>query len=131
VGFRLLSTRITGIPELIEDGVDGLLVAAGDPEGLAAAIRRLIVNPELRIALGDAAREKVATQDTSPSTVPQWRICLNVIFLRLPDMHDNLIHNYRLTATTGGRSISAGEVMLSAEPPVLSEPAKLVFVACV
>jgi len=59
-GVPVVSTRITGIPELIEDGVDGLLVAPGDSAALAAAIRKLILDPELRMSLGKAARAKVA-----------------------------------------------------------------------
>lgn len=54
-----ISTRITGIPELIDDGVDGLLVAASDVRGLAKAIDRLITNPELCQTLGQAGRDKV------------------------------------------------------------------------
>ncbi len=54
-----VATRITGIPELIEDGVDGLLVAPSDIEGMAAAIERLIGSEELRQSLGKAGRERV------------------------------------------------------------------------
>jgi colanic acid/amylovoran biosynthesis glycosyltransferase len=54
-----VATRITGIPELIEDGVDGLLVAPSDIVGMAAAIERLIASPELRESLGKAGRIRV------------------------------------------------------------------------
>jgi len=54
-----VSTRVAGIPELIEDGVDGLLVAPSDVQGMAAAIGRLIDSPELREALGPAGRRRV------------------------------------------------------------------------
>jgi len=54
-----VATRITGIPELIEDGVDGLLVAPSDIAGMAAAIERLIASPELRESLGKAGRIRV------------------------------------------------------------------------
>ncbi len=57
-----VSTRITGIPELIEDGVSGLLVAPSDVEGMAAAIERLIASPELRESLGKAGRLRVQQQ---------------------------------------------------------------------
>ncbi len=54
-----LSTRITGIPELIEDGVDGVLVAPSDVEGLADRLQALISDPDLRRKLGKQGRLKV------------------------------------------------------------------------
>lgn len=55
----VVSTRISGIPELVEDGLTGLLVAPEDPVALANALQRLANNPELGIRLGQAGREKV------------------------------------------------------------------------
>lgn len=49
-----VSTQISGIPELIEDGVTGLLVPPRDPARLADALSRLITTPDLRARLGDA-----------------------------------------------------------------------------
>jgi colanic acid/amylovoran biosynthesis glycosyltransferase len=57
-----VATRITGIPELIEDGVSGLLVAPSDDEGMAAAIERLMASAELRESLGKAGRMRVQQQ---------------------------------------------------------------------
>jgi len=54
-----VTTWITGVPELIENMKDGLLVAPGDEHGLAEAIARLMDDPELRFRLGRAGREKV------------------------------------------------------------------------
>jgi len=54
-----VATRINGIPELIEDGVDGLLVAPSDVDGMAAAIKRLMSSAELRQSLGTAGRRRV------------------------------------------------------------------------
>ncbi len=54
-----VSTRITGIPELIEDGVDGILVAPSDVEGLADRLQQLIEDPDLRQKLGKKGRQKV------------------------------------------------------------------------
>jgi glycosyltransferase involved in cell wall biosynthesis len=58
----VIATRISGIPELIEDGVDGLLVEPRDAEGLAAAIQRLLDDPELAARLALAGRLKVERQ---------------------------------------------------------------------
>ncbi len=54
-----VATRINGIPELIEDGVDGLLVAPSDVDGMATAIKRLMSSAELRQSLGTAGRRRV------------------------------------------------------------------------
>jgi glycosyltransferase involved in cell wall biosynthesis len=54
-----VSTYVAGIPELIESGVDGLLVPASDAGLLADAIDRLIADPGLRRRLGAAARRKI------------------------------------------------------------------------
>jgi glycosyltransferase involved in cell wall biosynthesis len=58
-GLAVVASDISGIPELVEDGVSGLLVAPGDAEGLADAVQRLHDYPELRMRLGEAARRRV------------------------------------------------------------------------
>lgn len=55
----LVSTAVGGIPELVSDGVDGVLVAPGDANALAAAISGLLEDPARRGAMGEAARRKV------------------------------------------------------------------------
>ena len=55
----VVATNVGGLPEIIEDGVSGLLVPPRDPEALALAIARLIETPELRKQLGLAARARV------------------------------------------------------------------------
>ena len=57
-----VTTFITGIPELIRDGQDGLLVAPSDAGGLAAAIARLMDDGEVRQRLGEAGRARVEDQ---------------------------------------------------------------------
>jgi glycosyltransferase involved in cell wall biosynthesis len=57
-----LATRLSGIPELIEDGETGILVPPGDPAALTAALARLIGDPELRIRLGAAGEARVRAQ---------------------------------------------------------------------
>lgn len=54
-----VTTRITGIPELIRDGIDGLLVAPSSTDELADAIGTLIDNPDLRRTLGQNGRQRV------------------------------------------------------------------------
>jgi colanic acid/amylovoran biosynthesis glycosyltransferase len=54
-----VTTRITGIPELIRDQVDGLLVTPSSEEELAAAIARLMDDSKLRMQLGKSARQRI------------------------------------------------------------------------
>jgi colanic acid/amylovoran biosynthesis glycosyltransferase len=54
----VVATAISAIPELVEDGVTGLLVPPEDPEALAAALARLADDPELRVRLGWAGGER-------------------------------------------------------------------------
>lgn len=59
MGLPVVSTRITGIPELIEDGVSGFLVAPGRPDELADRLESLLADPSLRERLGSGGREVV------------------------------------------------------------------------
>ncbi|MGE0452859.1 MAG: glycosyltransferase [Vicinamibacteria bacterium] len=57
-GRPLVASRVAGIPEVVEDGRNGVLVAPGDPDALAAALRRLAGDPDLRERLGREARRR-------------------------------------------------------------------------
>ena len=57
-----MASAISGIPELVEDEVSGLLVAPRDTVGIAGALRRLAVDPALRERLGRAARNRVLAE---------------------------------------------------------------------
>ncbi len=54
-----ISTTVSGIPELIDDGRHGLLVPPQDPAAVADAIERLLADETLRLKLGRAARQKI------------------------------------------------------------------------
>ncbi len=54
-----VAPRITGIPELIEHGVDGMLFAVADEEDLQQTIRHLLQSPELCAQIGKQARARV------------------------------------------------------------------------
>lgn len=58
-GLAVVSTPISGIPEVVEDGVTGLLAPPEDVGALADALERLLTDPDLRRRLGDAGRERV------------------------------------------------------------------------
>jgi len=57
-GLPCVATDVSGIPELIEDGVTGLLVPPRDRDALARALARLVGDPALRAQLGEAGRER-------------------------------------------------------------------------
>jgi glycosyltransferase involved in cell wall biosynthesis len=58
-GVPVVSTPVSGIPELVEDGTNGLLVPQDDPKALAATLRRLHEDPDLVSRLGHAGRATV------------------------------------------------------------------------
>jgi colanic acid/amylovoran biosynthesis glycosyltransferase len=57
-GVPAVATAVGGIPELIEDGVTGFLTAPGDAGRFAAALERLLRDPDLVARLGAAARRR-------------------------------------------------------------------------
>lgn len=58
-GTAIVASAIAGIPDVLSDGVDALLVPAGDVDALADACNRLLADQPLRSALGIAARLRV------------------------------------------------------------------------
>lgn len=62
LGTPCVATDVTGIPEIIQDGVTGLLVAQRDAYGLAQALQRLLTEPNLRTAIAAQARALVESE---------------------------------------------------------------------
>jgi glycosyltransferase involved in cell wall biosynthesis len=60
-GLPVVSTWVSGIPELVLDGVNGLLVPSEDPDALAEAMLRLTKDPDLRERLAAAGAATVAS----------------------------------------------------------------------
>ena len=58
-GIPVVATRVGGNPEVIEDGVSGLLVPVRDPAALATAMGRLLEDEELAARLGQAGQRRV------------------------------------------------------------------------
>lgn len=61
-GVPVVSTDLGGLPELVRDGVDGLLVPAEQPAALAAALDALVLDPDHALTMGAAARARVLEQ---------------------------------------------------------------------
>jgi len=55
-GVPILASAAGGIPEAVRDGVNGILVPPGDVAALAAALGRLVADPDLRRRLGEGGR---------------------------------------------------------------------------
>jgi N-acetyl-alpha-D-glucosaminyl L-malate synthase BshA len=75
-----VSTAVGGIPEVVEDGVSGMLVPFGDVEALACAAQRLIDDPGRRLELGRAAQERARRCFSPEVIVPKYealydRVC--------------------------------------------------------
>jgi colanic acid/amylovoran biosynthesis glycosyltransferase len=58
-GVPVVATRLSGIPELVQDGVTGLLVEPHDPEALVGALERLLADDALAAELSANARALV------------------------------------------------------------------------
>jgi L-malate glycosyltransferase len=79
-GCPSVSTRVGGIPEVVEDNVTGLLAAPGDAEGLAEALQDLIQDPRRRREMGQAALNRAKRHFSADVIVPMyeslyWRVC--------------------------------------------------------
>jgi L-malate glycosyltransferase len=79
-GCPSVSTRVGGIPEVVDDGISGLLVAPRDVDGLSRAVERLIGDPAARAAMGRAAREAARERFSADRIVPRYvelyrRVC--------------------------------------------------------
>jgi len=69
-GLPVVATRVGGVPELVEDGRTGWLVAPADPPALAARIGELLSDRNAAQAMGDAGRQR-ALRDFSESSMVQ------------------------------------------------------------
>ena len=76
----VIATNVGGIPELIEDGKDGILVPPENPKALARAISNLLENEELREKLSKAAYKKV-----------REKYSINAYSVRMLDFYKSLV----------------------------------------
>lgn len=71
-GCPSVATSVGGIPEVIEDGVSGRLVPAGDADALAHAVSELIQNRTIRQAMGQAAHRRASKKFSAAVIVPRY-----------------------------------------------------------
>ena len=73
LGVPVISTAVTGIPELVEDGLTGRIVPERDPETLARAIQAVLDDPDRARALAKAARARIEADFDLRVNVAQLR----------------------------------------------------------
>jgi glycosyltransferase involved in cell wall biosynthesis len=74
-GLPVVVTAVGGNPEIVRDGREGLLAPRGDASAIAAALLRLLGDPEARRRLGAAGRERVRQRYRLEQTVESyWRL---------------------------------------------------------
>ncbi|MBE0477485.1 MAG: glycosyltransferase family 4 protein [Coriobacteriia bacterium] len=69
LGVPVVASRVGGLPEVVEDGVTGLLVPPSDPNALAGAILTLLADPERARRMGEAGRVRAAERSSSARLV--------------------------------------------------------------
>jgi len=82
VGLPIVASRIGGVPQILEDEVDALLVPPGDPGSLVEAMKRLASDPELRGRLGRRAKLRSSMFDIADANRAVGDIYLQVVRAR-------------------------------------------------
>jgi glycosyltransferase involved in cell wall biosynthesis len=70
-GIPVVATRITGVPEAVTDGVEGLLVSPARPDELAAALVRIAADPDLAARMGEAGARRIASELSHEASISQ------------------------------------------------------------
>jgi L-malate glycosyltransferase len=78
-GVPPVGTRIGGVPELIDDGVDGFLEPVGDIEAQAARVVSLLTDGELYRRMSAAARLAAETRYSTTLIIPQYEQYYNEV----------------------------------------------------
>jgi glycosyltransferase involved in cell wall biosynthesis len=94
-GIAVVATPVGALPEILRDGETALLVGPGDTAGLAAALRRLIVDPALRQRIGAAGAAVYRRH------------------FRVEDVAERILALYRRALGIG--SVAVGDAMVSAD----------------
>jgi glycosyltransferase involved in cell wall biosynthesis len=101
----VVATTVGGIPEVVADGVSGLLVPPADPSALADALIRLARSPSLRQRLGDAGYEIVAE-----------RFSIDAQVHRIEALYDEELQRAGALAALGGQNGTAPDAGIPDRP---------------
>lgn len=82
VGLPIIASRVGGVPQILEDGVDAILVPPADPGLLAQAMGRLAADPALRERLGKQARDKSSMFDIARASQAVGDVYLQAVGAR-------------------------------------------------
>jgi glycosyltransferase involved in cell wall biosynthesis len=78
----VVATTAGGIPEIVEDGVSGLLVPPASPEQLADAILSLLRDPACRVRLGEAGRRRVMARFRFETMMERYEVLYDTLLAR-------------------------------------------------
>ncbi len=81
-GMSIIATNVGGIPEVIENGKEGILISPEDPEILIQTINKLLENEELRKNISQAAYKKVKD-----------KFSIKAYFTHMVDFYSSLVKN--------------------------------------
>jgi glycosyltransferase involved in cell wall biosynthesis len=70
-GKPVIATNTSSMPEIVRDGVDGLLVPPGDVQALSQAIARLLQNPQLAKQMGENGKKRVEEKFTKERMIEE------------------------------------------------------------
>ncbi|HEY3219386.1 MAG TPA: glycosyltransferase family 4 protein [Gemmatimonadales bacterium] len=83
-GIPVIGSRVGGIPDIIEDGVSGLLVPPADAQALANAIERVARDPAYAQRLADGGRERLRTHFSWDVITATWEALYRTVSAGLP-----------------------------------------------
>ena len=78
VGTPVIVSRVGSLPEIIDDGVDGVLVPTNDTSGIAGAVRNIISNASYRESLVKHAQEKARQLSVRRTTDEFMKLVLSI-----------------------------------------------------
>jgi glycosyltransferase involved in cell wall biosynthesis len=84
-GLPVVAGRTGGVPDIVADGKTGLLTPEGDDEAFAAALLRLLDNPDLRTRMGSAAANKAAADHGFASAQDRLQTIIDAALARHRD----------------------------------------------
>ena len=100
-GLPIVATRVGGLPDLVDDGVHGLLVEPRDPDGLAKAIGDLLADPAAARAMGERARQRRESE-----------FDIDVMVRRIEELYGGLLARRRAMADRTGPSANSSQSSL-------------------
>jgi glycosyltransferase involved in cell wall biosynthesis len=73
LGVPVVAAAVGGVPEIVDEGVGGILIGGRDPQSYSDAVGKLLGDRALRRRLGDAGRERIAERFTLARCLEQYR----------------------------------------------------------